>query len=352
MTRARSLAVALICVLFATGVANASWYDDYEAGYKAARAGNWALVVDKMNKAIAANPKEDNKARTYGAIFINYHPYYYRGVANLNLGRFDQAIADLEKTTGPGPVDLGSIEQLIKNAKAQSEEPAVASTPTPTPTPSRPVPVPVPTAPVLDGALRSQAQAGIRQARERLDAARARRAAGSALDNAIAQLADANTRFNTAKSNDDLRAAIAAADNAALYADSAAAPQVATTTPTPSRPVTPAPIQTRADAGAAVALADSSSRLRSALESYFAGEFGDAARAFQQLTNDMPRNGWIWAFLGASQYSQYAFEADDTYKEAAIKSFQRARKLGFGKNGLPARYFSKRIQKAFASTPG
>src|SRR6187399_2029157 len=103
MIRPRSLAVAIFCFVAAAGVANASWYDDYEAGVKAARAGNWSVVVDKMTKAIAGNAKEDNKARTYGAIFINYHPYYYRGVAYTNLGKYDQAISDLEKTSGAGP---------------------------------------------------------------------------------------------------------------------------------------------------------------------------------------------------------------------------------------------------------
>ena len=74
MIRGRAIAVTVICVLGSASVANASWYDDYDAGVKAARAGNWQVVVDRMTKAINGNPKEDNKARTYGAIFINYHP--------------------------------------------------------------------------------------------------------------------------------------------------------------------------------------------------------------------------------------------------------------------------------------
>ena len=80
-----------------------------------------------MTAAINGNPKENDKARTYGAIFINYHPYYYRGVAYLNTGKYEQAISDFEKASGPGEENLGSIETLMSRAKgklAQASAPA------------------------------------------------------------------------------------------------------------------------------------------------------------------------------------------------------------------------------------
>ena len=43
---------------------------DYDAGLNAARAGKWQVVIQRMTAAIAGNPKENDKARTYGAIFI------------------------------------------------------------------------------------------------------------------------------------------------------------------------------------------------------------------------------------------------------------------------------------------
>jgi hypothetical protein len=62
----------------------------------------------------------------------------------------------------------------------------------------------------------------------------------------------------------------------------------------------------------------------------------------------MPNNGWVWAFLGASRYSQYAFEADDAYKSQAVEAFKRAKSSpNFRKGGLPEKYFSKRIRKFF-----
>jgi hypothetical protein len=96
-------------------------------------------------------------------------------------------------------------------------------------------------------------------------------------------------------------------------------------------------------------LADASHRVRDALESYFRGDFDEAAAKFGTLSRDMPTNGWIWAFLGASQYSQYAFEADDNYKREAMESFRKAKNIRRWDGGLPQKYFSKRIRKVFDS---
>ena len=63
----------------------------------------------------------------------------------------------------------------------------------------------------------------------------------------------------------------------------------------------------------------------------------------------MPNNGYVWAFLGASQYSQYAFDADDANKNEAMQSFHKAKKLRKWNGGLPPKYFSRRIQKVFDS---
>mgnify|MGYP000150225892 CR=1 FL=1 len=345
----RIAVVLMVAVAMTAGVAEASWYDDYEAGLTAVRKGDWKTAADRMTKAIAGNPNENNKARTYGAIFINYHPYYYRGAANLNLGRYEQAIADLEKTTGPGPENLGSIDMLIQMAKTRAEQASASAPPVPEPQPVRPptpvpqpvAPVPQPTGPVIDPALRGRAQGAVQQARARLQAAQDRDASGTQqYQRALQQFTDANTRFATAKSNDDLNAVIAMADNAALIADSAVAPQ-------------PTIAATRPNAATATVLADSSRRVRVALESYFRGDFDEAASQFSRLARDMPTNAWIWAFLGASQYSQYAFEADEQYRTQALDAFKKARQYGkWGRDGLPSKYFSRRIRRAFQESAG
>ena len=353
MTRVRTLAVSIALSLLVAGVAEASWYDDYDAGLQAARKGNWSVVVQKMTAAIKGNAKEQDKARTYGVNFVNYHPYYYRGVANLNLGNYEAAIADLEKTTGPGEANLGSIDTLMERAKKQ-----LAAANEPAPEPSRPAPEPVrpaptqvvpapttPSAPAIDPALRNRASGALSAARQKLQAAQTRKATGSQQYNqALNLITEATTRNATVRSNDDLNAIIDMADNAGSLAELAMPATVAqapaTVTPVPG--VTPKPA-----AAADTVLEDYSRDVRRALENYFAGEFEAAARDFDRLSRQMPRNGWIWAFLGASQYSIYAFEADEDYKNRALSSFARAKSLRKWNGGLPQKYFSKRIRNAF-----
>jgi tetratricopeptide (TPR) repeat protein len=356
MIPVRKLSIALLLAFaLAGGTALASWYDDYDAGITAANKGQWSTVIQKMSAAISGHPKEGDKERTYGAIFITYHPYYYRGVAYLNTGKFEQAIADFEKTSGPGDTNLGDLTTLMQRAKTKLEaanapppeptpQPQIAQRPAPVPV--APAPVPVPAGPSIDPALRQRVQSAIAAASSSLGNARNRKAAGSPqYSQAVQSLADANTKANTAKSNDELNAALTSAQNASLFADSAMAPGVPSKVPAVS---TASTIPPRPVAAAEMALSDYRTQLRNALANYFAGEFDTASRGFESLSKSMPNNGWVWAFLGASRYSQYAFEADDSYKTQAVEAFRRAKTSpNFRKSGLPDKYFSKRIRKFF-----
>ncbi len=343
----RIIPAVLITMFLATGVAYASWYDDYDAGIAAVRAGNWNAVVQKMSAAIKGNGSENNRARSYGMNYVNYHPYYYRGVAYLNLGKYEQAIADLEKTSGPGPENLGSIDTLMDRAKKQ-----LAAASQPEPEPVRPTPTVTPTAPAIDPALRQRATVALANAKQKLQGAQQRRAGGSPqYSQAMSLYTDATTRNASARNNDDLHNVITMADNAGDLADLAMPPNVpAPVAPTPTPTFTPSPIVPRPTATTTVVMGDYVDEVRRALEYYYAGEFEEASRGFESLTQKMPTNGWIWAFLGASQYSMYAFEADESYRNAALKSFRKAKQYRSWKDGLPSKYFSKRIQKAFRDT--
>jgi tetratricopeptide (TPR) repeat protein len=199
--------------------------------------------------------------------------------------------------------------------------------------------------PQIDPALRQRASAALNATKQKLQAAQQRRAGSSPqYTQAMAMYTDAVTRNAGARNNDDLNAVVNAAENAGDLADLAMPPNVPT--PTPVVP-TPTPVIPKPAATATMVMADTTNEVRRALEDYFAGEFGDASRAFEALTKKMPTNAWIWAFLGASQYSQYAFEADESYRTAALRSFQRAKRLRRWNGGLPEKYFSKKIRKAF-----
>jgi len=198
----------------------------------------------------------------------------------------------------------------------------------------------VPAGPPIDPALRQQVSAAINAASQSLAGARDRKAdASPRYQQAVTALSSANQQAATAKTNEDLQAALGSANNAKLFAESAMPPGVPTP-PTPTKPT----VATQ------VVLDDTTKRIRQALESYFGGYFDDASAQFMRLSREMPQNGWIWAFLGASQYSQYAFEADESFKSAAMESFRKAKQYrSWGKNGLPQKYFSKRIRKVFES---
>jgi tetratricopeptide (TPR) repeat protein len=355
----RTLAVTLLTLAFAT-VAQASWYDDYDAGLAAIKSGNWNVAVQKMTAAIKGNPKEGARVRTYGTIMISYYPYYYRGAAHLNLGNHEQAIADFERTSGQAS-DLGSLEALMGRAKralAAAEEAAAPPAPVPTPAPARPAPVvtqptpasAAPAAPLIDPALRQRASAALGAAKQKIQQAQQRRASGSEqYQQAMSLYTNATTRNASARNNDDLNAIISAADNAGDLADLAMPPAAAAPAPAIAT-TTPSPIIPKPAAAATVVMDDYAEEVRSALELYFQGEFEDAARRFEALTLKMPNNAWIHAFLGASQYSRYAFEADESYRKAAMNAFRKAKTLRKWNGGLPERYFSKRIRQAFSET--
>jgi tetratricopeptide (TPR) repeat protein len=359
MIRKRPLLVAVFCMIAGSGVAMALWYDDYEAGIRAVRSGQWATAIQKMTSAISVKGKENNKERAYGTLFENYHPYYYRAVAYLNTGQYDKAIADLDKAAGPGEEDMGSIENLHQRAQLKLDQ-HVAPEPVPSqPAPSQPPPVqshpapvlppvatqtvaPTPSAPALDPAARQRADAAIARARQRIQAAQSRHATESPSYRQAAQsLADANLRRATARTTDEFSQIAAVAENATVFADSA---QAAAT------PAPPAVGTLKPAAATEAVFGDAKKRVRHALEQYFDGEFEEAATELDKLAQgDMKTNGMVWAFLGASQYSIYAFEGDPQYREAATHSFVRARQLrpALSKNGLPERYFSKRIRNFF-----
>jgi tetratricopeptide (TPR) repeat protein len=320
----------------------ASWYDDYDAGIKAIRNGNWNTAIAKMTAAINANSRENDKARTYGAIFINYHPYYYRGVAYLNSGKYQAALDDLEKTSGPGEIDQGSVEALVQRAKSKLEGPA--------PQPPTPLP-PTPAPPSFDPALRRRATNAVSEARQKLNEAKGRNAGSPAFGTAAKAFADLNARSATAQTNEDFNRVINEAEGVVALADAVVAPApVPVPVPVPQPPITvttlplpPPKSKTATD----VIIGDAQRRVRRALESYFNGDFDEASTAFEKLSRDMPNNAWIYAFLGASQYSQYAFEADEAYRNAALESFRKAKSLRSWKGGLPQKYFSKRIRRVF-----
>lgn len=367
MTLRRLPLSLIILVLASSPVAHArQWFDVYREGIDAARRQQWSVVIAKMNEAVALKPQEEERARTYGAIFIKYRPYYYRGVAHLSLGNTAEGVSDLERTGGPGELNLGGVETLLVQARqtlaaqqaAQREPDPAPPTPAPTqpsttppvqtPPTQQPAQRPAPSVPAVDpalGAARTRAEGLLSRANRTLQEARRAQAPSLAADQYSSGerlLLQASSAQSSADSTAEWNRVAELADRAQRTLSSSVT--AATVASNASRTL---PSQTTDEV-----LADTRSRLRDALESYFGGRFSEAARALESLSRDSGRNyPMVWAFLGAAHYYEYYLEGerDASKREAAVAAFRRARSLDPSLE-LSSRYFSSRVQRFYEAT--
>lgn len=360
MTTARPSIVILAFLLLFAPSASAAWDEDYEAGIAAARRGDWGTVVTRMNAAIRQKAQEGARVRSYGNIFIAYFPYYYRGVAYFEQGNFDRAAEDLERTKGVGSLDLGTVDSYLRKIPAAATPtpavirtppptPVVTSTRTTTPTPIRidpPPPTPPPQTPrpspgstpyvptTSERQAEQRARSLINQANAAMSTARQRRAESLArpqFSTGLTQLSQAQTRAVNARSEADWRRVADAAEAARLQFEQAT--QIAA-----NPQINPEEI----------ILAETKRRIRGALDSYFSGRFSEASALFGSLARENQNNAFLWAFFGASRYSEYYIdgERNEAMKRESEAAFRQARKLRMSE--LPAAYFSPRIRRFFA----
>lgn len=336
--KSRILAVVLLILLVAPAVHAKSYFDSYSDGLKAASSRDWNTVVSKMTEAIKGNGKE-GRVRPYGTIFEEYHPYYYRGIAYVELGRYEEGLADLKKTTGPGKVQIGDVSSYINRAESKL---AQGTTPPPV-TDTRP---PVDTRPTADPAIaqnRSRADQLVREAQRARDQARGARAetfAAAQFAQGSRFLEGASDKRITASTADEWRAVADEADKAqrAFIASFERAREQSATTTTITSSATEEVLE-----------AAGRNEVRKALELYFGGEFDRSASAFQRLANSSHKgNHMVWAFLGASRYYSYYLKgsSDSSQLSAATDAFRRARRIKPDMQ-LSSKYFAPRIRNFY-----
>lgn len=349
-------AVLVLLLLVSSPLMAQKWFDSYADGIKAARAKNWSVVVQKMSEAIAKKPNEGTRERSYGSIFVDYKPYYYRGVAHFNLGNFDDALRDLQRTAGPGELSLGTADSFIAKAEARlasNQAPAQpppatttqAASPSVVPT-QQPAVRPTPSLPAVDpnlAPMRRRAEELIAAAERRRDQAMAREAQGyaaSQFNSAQNLLLQAETRRAGAETAADWKAVGDLADRSQRAFSLAITTAQAAATKA----------QTSVNAVADDVLSPMKTRLRSALEDYFNGNFDRAATTFAALARSLGDNANIHAYLGASHYYSYYLGGNSQPEKlkAARDAFSRARRLN-PKLTLSSKYFSPRVRTFFAS---
>lgn len=362
MNRKASI-LALLLLLAASIASGKEFFDSYKEGIDAVRQKNWQVVVQKMTEAIGKNPREGKATRTYGNIFIAYHPYYYRGIAYFSLSEFEKAISDLQRATGAGEVDLGSVSSFITRAETRLAVEAQAAPVRPLPVQQEPVreppqqaplvqpPVqeppqrPQPQRPLIDPAItaaRNRAETLITRAEQaQLEARRARAEtyASSEYEQAQRLLLEAKTRSASAERALEWKQAGDIADRAGRTFGLAVTRAQMQLSSRQSMPAT----------AADDLVADTKAQVRRALEHYFHGQFRESAREFEALTQkSQSENAMIWAFLGASQYYMYYLEGESNReaRRAAEQAFRKARTLRANLQ-LEPRYFSPRVREFY-----
>jgi tetratricopeptide (TPR) repeat protein len=362
MSRARKTFALFILMSLLSGVEAFAkeYYEFYEEGLAAVRNKQWSVVIEKMNAAINIEPNENKRARSYGANFFAYHPYYYRGIAYFNLNQYQLAIDDLQKALGTGKENLGTPESWVLRAEQRMmrEPPPVAPPTTQTvavtqpPTQTVPVTPPptqttVATDPALAGA-RQRAEGLIAQAQQKQSAATKSRASSLAAGDfttASQTFSQAQQRRASARTSGDWNEVGNLADQASRQFDLAisnaklaSAGQPATTT-TQASPVVVA--------GDNVAIRAS---LRSALSLYFEGDFEASSKLLEGLSGQQASNPMILAFLGAARYNSYVLSGgkQEEKKALATDAFRRAKQIKPGLE-LSAKYFSPRVRNFYES---
>jgi len=107
-------AILFIVFIILPARASAQWYDSYERGIDAVKAQQWENVVRQMSDAITDKDEEKANAKTYGLRFIDYFPYVYRGMAYYELGQYQKALDDLQRSQ-----QIGAVQNADKDDEAQ-----------------------------------------------------------------------------------------------------------------------------------------------------------------------------------------------------------------------------------------
>lgn len=124
----------------------------YQAGRAAAARKDWPLVIRRMNDALATG--HTHARQHFGASRYTvdlYDPYYFLGVAHMELGEVLEAKRNLLLSRSEGVIDafpesadllgrLGALERREAQLSAVRESPTPAP---PDPAPTLPVPTPV-----------------------------------------------------------------------------------------------------------------------------------------------------------------------------------------------------------------
>ncbi|MDI6809864.1 MAG: CsgG/HfaB family protein [Candidatus Eisenbacteria bacterium] len=98
--------------------AGGRWYDFYNDGLRMMKEENWQGAIAEFTKAVAVESNDAQKIRTYGVNFVEYFPHREMGICYFNLGDFQNAISELERSMKT--VFSARAREYLEKAKAAS----------------------------------------------------------------------------------------------------------------------------------------------------------------------------------------------------------------------------------------
>ena len=149
-TLAAGLALAALLTACAPREAYADADDSFKKGYRAIERKRWSEAIEHLRQAIAERPQAGGRVRLQGMFFAEYMPHYYLGLALLNAGDCQGALAAWKDAEQQGVVQSKSKEyELLVEGRKQCaatlpDVRKAQATPTPAPkAPSGPDPAAV-----------------------------------------------------------------------------------------------------------------------------------------------------------------------------------------------------------------
>lgn len=118
--------MALLAILFAQMASGEeTWYEAYDAGLKAAKAGNWPLAEEKLLAARKAQPKPGRNVLAYGRNFYKlYAPDLYLGICYFYEGKYEAALSQFQLVRQSGVLGRSDAEytQMLDLEKKSNEK--------------------------------------------------------------------------------------------------------------------------------------------------------------------------------------------------------------------------------------
>src|SRR5205085_1494051 len=98
------------------------WWESYNRGVTAVRAGSWAAAVDALQKSIAQMPAEGLNVRTPRDILSVYVPHFWLGIARFNVGDVDGAMREWKTSEDQGVVQNTQYYSQLRDWVARAQQ--------------------------------------------------------------------------------------------------------------------------------------------------------------------------------------------------------------------------------------